>query len=145
MERAAEALARLREFRTEFVGSQRAPTKPLRSTEDRARRAQRQLELAQAGHEEYLSNWMILDELNQRANELERRLGVLRAARAVAEVSEATERLKRAQELNSRFPGGAPRRLSQDDNIVPTGRQRSHWLESTSHRARPRGGDNTSS
>ena len=115
---AAEALARLREFRTEFVGSQRAPTKPLRSTEDRARRAQRQLELAQAGHEEYLSNWMIVDELNQRASELERRLGVLRAARAVAEVSEATERLKRAQELNSRFPGGAPRRLSQDDNIV---------------------------
>ena len=115
---AAEALARLREFRNEFVGSQRAPTKPLRSTENQVRRARRQLELAQVEHEEYLSGWVIVDELNQRAHELERRLGMLRAARAAADASEISERLKRAQELHSRFPGGAPRRLSQDDNIV---------------------------
>ena len=52
---AAEALARLRDFRADAVGSTRVPTKPLRVTEDELRRAEGQLKQAQDTHEEYLA------------------------------------------------------------------------------------------
>ena len=115
---AAEALGRLRDFRAESVGSTRAPKKPLRITQDRVNDAQRRLEQAQAQHQEYLDRRMDVDQLNQRARLLERRLRVARAARAVAEASETVKRLERARELQSHFPGGAPRRPSQDENLV---------------------------
>ena len=115
---AAEALGRLRGFRSEAVGSMRAPTKPLRVTEEQVGRAKRQLEKAQDARKEYLSLWMNVDELNQRARDAERRLGVARAARGAAAASEASERLQRAQELHAHFPRGAPRRPSQNDSLV---------------------------
>ena len=115
---AAEALVRLREFRAESVGSTRAPTKPLRVTEEQVRRAERQLEQAQDAHEEYLTRWMNVDQLDQRARDAERRLGVARAARGAAVAAEAVARLRRARELHAHFPRGAPRRPSQNDNLV---------------------------
>ena len=115
---AAEALARLRAFRAESVGSTRAPSKPLRVTEEQVRRAERQLEQAQDAHEQYLTSWMNVDELDQRARDSEQRLGVARAARGAAVASEAVARLRRARELHTQFPRGAPRRPSQNDNLV---------------------------
>ena len=115
---AAEALVRLREFRAESVGSTRAPTKPLRVTEEQVRRAERQLEQAQDAHEEYLTRWMNVDQLDQQARDAERRLGVARAARGAAVAAEAVARLRRARELHAHFPRGAPRRPSQNDNLV---------------------------
>ena len=115
---AAEALARLRDFRSESVGSTRAPSKPLRVTEEEVRRAERQLEQAQDEHEAYLARWMNVDELDQRARDAEQRLGVARAARGAAAASEAVARLRRARELHAHFPRGAPRRPSQNDNLV---------------------------
>ena len=115
---AAEALARLRDFRAESVGSTRAPTKPLRVTEEQVRRAERQLEQAQDAHEEYLTRWMNVDQLDQRARDAERRLGFARAARGAAVAAEAVARLRRARELHAHFPRGAPRRPSQNDNLV---------------------------
>ena len=115
---AAEALARLRDFRAESIGSTRAPTKPLRVTDGQVRRAERQLEQAQDAHEQYLTSWMNVDELDQLARDSEQRLGVARAARGAAAASEAIVRLRRAQELHAQFPRGAPRRPSQNDNLV---------------------------
>ena len=115
---AAEALARLRDFRAESVGSTRAPSKPLRVTEEQVRRAERQLEQAQDAHEQYLTSWMNVDELNQQARDSEQRLGVARAARGAAAASEAVARLRRARELHAQFPRGAPRRPSQNDSLV---------------------------
>ena len=115
---AAEALARLREFRAVAVGSMRAPSKPLRVTEEQVRRAEWQLKQAQDAHEEYVTRWMNVDELRQRARDAERRLGVVRAARRAAVASEAVARLRRAQELHAHFPRGAPRRPSQNDSLV---------------------------
>ena len=115
---AAEALARLRDFRAESVGSTRAPSKPLRVTEEQVRSAERQLEQAQDAHEQYLTSWMNVDELNQQARDSEQRLGVERAARGAAAASEAVARLRRARELHAQFPRGAPRRPSQNDNLV---------------------------
>ena len=115
---AAEALARLRDFRAESIGSTRAPTKPLRVTEEQARRAERRLEQAQHEHQEYLTRWMNVDELDQRTRDAEKRLSVARAALAAAAASEAMVRLRRAQDLHAHFPRGAPRRPSQNDNLV---------------------------
>ena len=115
---AAEAMARLRDFRAESVGSTRAPTKPLRVTLGQVQRTEGQLEQAQHAHEKYLSDWMNVDELDQRARGAERRLGVARAARATAAASEAQARLRNARELHAQFPTGAPRRPSQNDNVV---------------------------
>ena len=96
----------------------RAPTKPLRVTEEQVRSAEGQLKQAQDGHEEYLSRWMHVDKLDQRARDAEKKLGVARAALATAAASEAIVRLRRARELHSHFPGGSPRRPSQNDNLV---------------------------
>ena len=115
---AVEALARLREFRAEFVGSMRAPTKPLRRTEEQFRWAERQLKQAQVQHEEYLKSWINVDELSQRIRDADHMLGVKRAMRAQTVASEVVNRHKRALELHSHFPDGAPRRPSQDDDIV---------------------------
>ena len=115
---AAEALARLRDFRAESIGSTRAPTKPLRVTEEQVQSAERQLEQAQDDHQEYLTSWMNVDELDQRARDSEQRLGVARAARGAAAAAEAVARLRRARELHAQFPRGAPRRPSQNDNLV---------------------------
>ena len=115
---AAEALTRLRNFRTESVGSSRAPTKPLMRSADRLRRAQGQLEQANAQHEEYLIRWTRVDELNQWARTQEHRLDMARAVRAVATASEAADRLERGSELDARFPGGPPIRPSQNDDFV---------------------------
>ena len=115
---AAEALARLRDFRAESVGSTRAPSKPLRVTEEQVRRAERQLKQAQDEHQKYLTRWMNVDELNQQARDSEQRLGVARAARGAAASSEAVARLRRARELYAQFPRGAPRRPSQNDSLV---------------------------
>ena len=115
---AAEALTRLRDFRADAVGSSRAPTKPLRITEDELRRAKGQLKQAQDAHEEYLSRWMNVDRLDQQARDAEKTLGVAHAALATAAASEAVVRLRRARELGAHFPGGSPRRPSQNDNLV---------------------------
>ena len=115
---AAEALARLRDFRAESVGSTRAPTKPLRVTEEHGRRAERQLKQAQDEHAEYLTSWLIVDELDQRAREQERTVRVAQASRAAVAASEAATQLDRARYLAARFPGGAPARPSQYEDLV---------------------------
>ena len=115
---AAEALVRLRDFRTDLVGSERAPTKPLRMTQGRAQRAQRNLEQAMAAHEDYIDRWMKGDELDQLARKQEQKLGILRAGRAVSVASEAGRRLQKARGLHAHFPKGAPRRPSQSEDLV---------------------------
>ena len=77
---ASEALVRLRDFHTDFVGSTQAWTKPLRVTEEKVQSAERQLQEAQAAHEAYLTRWVEVDKLDQEARDAERRLGVARAA-----------------------------------------------------------------
>ena len=115
---ASEALARLRKFRTDSVGSKQAPTKPLRVTEEQVRSAESQLQEAQAAHEDYLTRVEAVDKLEQEARDAERRLGVARAARKAAAAAAADARLRQARELHANFPGGAPRRPSENDDLV---------------------------
>ena len=115
---AGEALVRLREFHADSVGSERAPSKPLRISRDQAQRAQRRLEEAQVAHGEYLDRWLKVDELEQLARKREQGLAVFRAARAVVAANNAASRLQKAGELHAHFPEGVPRRPSQDETLV---------------------------
>ena len=114
---ATEALTRLRDFRAEFVGSTRARTKPLIVTEKQVQSAKEEMGQAQAAHEEYLTRWMGVDELDREARDAERKLGMARVARGANAASEAAARLQQALELNERFPHGRPRRPSEDDQL----------------------------
>ena len=115
---ASEALARLRKFRTDFVGSTQTRKKPLNVTEEKVWSAERQLQVVRDAHEQYLTCWMEVDKLDQEARDAERRLDVARAARKAVLASKADTRLRRARELHANFPGGAPRRPSENDNLV---------------------------
>ena len=113
---ASEALARLRGFHADFVGSTQAWTKPLRGTEEQVRSAESQLQEARDAHEDYLTRVEAVDKLEQEARDAERRLGVARAARKAAAAADA--RLRQAQALHANFPEGAPRLPSENDNLV---------------------------
>ena len=115
---ASEALARLRGFHADFVGSTQAWTKPLRVTEEQVRSAESQLQEARDAHEDYLTRVEAVDKLEQEARDAERRLGVARAARKAAAAAAADARLRQARALHANFPEGAPRLPSENDNLV---------------------------
>lgn len=114
---ASEALARLRDFRAEFVGTRRAWTKPFMVTAKQVQSAKEELEKAQAAHKKYLTHWMKVDELDRQARDAERKLDIARAAHGANAATVADERLQRALELDARFPHGRPRRSSEDDQF----------------------------
>ena len=115
---ASEALGRLRDFHADSVGSTKAWTKPLYVTEEQVRSAESQLQEARDAHEDYLTRVEAVDKLAQEARDAERRLGVARAARKAAAAAAADARLRQARALHAKFPAGAPRRPSEDDDIV---------------------------
>ena len=115
---ASEALTRLRDFHADSVGSTQAWTKPLRVTEAQVQSAERQLQEARDAHQKYLTRWEEIDKLDQEARDAERRLGVARAARKAEAAAVADARLRQARALHAKFPEGAPRRPSENDNLV---------------------------
>ena len=115
---ASEALGRLRDFHADFVGTTRARTKPLMVTEEQVRSAESQLQEARDAHEDYLTRVEAVDKLAQAARDEERRLGVARAARKAAAAAEVDARHRQARALHANFPAGAPRRPSEDEDIV---------------------------
>ena len=115
---ASEALGRLRDFHADFVGTTRARTKPLMVTEEQVRSAESQLQEARDAHEDYLTRVEAVDKLAQAARDEERRLGVARAARKAEAAAEVDARHRQARALHANFPAGAPRRPSEDEDIV---------------------------
>ena len=115
---ASEALARLRDFRADSVGTTRAPTKPLRVTEEQVRSAESQLQAARDAHEKYLTCVVAVNKLEQEARDAERKLAVARAERKATAAMEADARLQQARALHANFPEGAPGRPSENDNLV---------------------------
>ena len=105
---AAEALARLDEYRAEHVGSRRAPTKPLRVSEDEAVEANAALERARARHGEYMEHRARVERLERTARDAQLQADAVRAALAAVEADTFEDRLERVRELNARFPDGAP-------------------------------------
>lgn len=105
---AAEALKRLGQYRTERVGSSRAPTKPLRKSETETAKANAALEEARARHGEYMGRRADLERLERKARDAQLQADAVGAALAEAEAATFEDRLGRVLNLDACFPDGAP-------------------------------------
>lgn len=115
---AARALDLLDEYLREHVGTPRATTKRLPVTKKRRDEALEALTEARRQHEDYVQRQAWLERLVQEADLRERRVAALRALVAEAAAAEAERHVERAVDLQSRFPGGAPRPTVADERLL---------------------------
>ncbi|HEX6473912.1 MAG TPA: AAA family ATPase, partial [Candidatus Limnocylindria bacterium] len=96
---AAEAIARLEEYRRDAVGADTVAAKgPLRTAKNRLGAAETSLAEARRHHADYLEQGSIVEELELRAAEAGRRLAGAEAAHARMLATEAAARFTRAKE-----------------------------------------------
>lgn len=115
---AAEAIARLEAFRATHVGSERAPTRPLRQAQDRVREAGARLEKARAVHQASLELVTQAEELRQQAEALRGELRFHEAAAALRDAHTWERRAARVRELSTRFRDGSPVPLAEEDELA---------------------------
>lgn len=119
-ETAAAALARLDDFWREHVGSDRAPTKPLRRAKGRLEEANEAVVQARNEHEAFLMLQTRADESAKNARRIENELDLLEAAKARSDAETLSADLAKAQELSSRFPEGSPAEFPAEDELART-------------------------
>ena len=113
---AAEAIARLEEFRRDAVGADTVAAKgPLRTAKNRVAAAEANLADARRQHADYLERSSAVEELELRAAEAGRRQAGAEAAHARMLATEATARVARAQELAARYPSQPPSLAARDE------------------------------
>jgi DNA repair protein SbcC/Rad50 len=113
---AAEAIARLEEFRRDAVGADTVAAKgPLRTAKNRAAAAEAILAEARRQHTDYLERSSEAEELELRAAEAGQRLAGAEAAHARMIATEASARATRAQELTARYPSQPPSLAARDE------------------------------
>ena len=113
---AAEAIARLEEFRRDAVGADTVAAKgPLRTAKNRVAAAEASLAEARRQHTDYLERSSAAEELELRAAEAGRRLAGAEAAHARMLATEASARATRAQELTGRYPTQPPSLAARDE------------------------------
>ncbi|MXY23331.1 MAG: AAA family ATPase [Acidobacteria bacterium] len=115
---AARALELLEECFRERVGSPRATTKPLPVARRRLDEAREALDAARRQHDDYAERHARLERHVQEAALCEQRVSALRALIADVAAEDAERRAERAADLQSRFPGGAPRPTMEDDRLL---------------------------
>ncbi len=103
-ETAAAALGALAEFRSEHVGSERAPTRPLARARARAQQAERAHAEARRRHEGWLEAAATVERLEALAAEAEARLHTAEATAARAELERLEARVEQARALAERHP-----------------------------------------
>jgi len=115
---AAEAIARLEEFRRDAVGADTVAAKgPLRTAKNRGAAAEASLAVARRQHADYLERSSVVEELELRAAEAGQRLVGAEAAHARMLAVEAAARTTRAQELAARYPY-PPESLAARDELA---------------------------
>lgn len=115
---AARALELLEECLRERVGTARATTKPLPVARRRLDEAREALDAARREHDDYAERHARLERHVQEAALREQWVAALRALMAAADAAAAERRAERAADLQSRFPGGAPRPTVEDDRLL---------------------------
>ena len=98
---ARAAISTIEEFRRREIGSDNAPTKPRRVTNDRVAELESRIESARAERKEW-------DGSRQRLEVLKAKLSTARAGLAGHRAAKAEARLKTAEAMGSVFPDGAP-------------------------------------
>ena len=115
---AAEAIARLEQFRRDAVGADTVAAKgPLRTARNRVADADGALAIARRQHAEYMEQAGDVDRAERAADEARRRLAGAEAARARMQAAELTAKAVRAAELSARHPS-PPASLASDDELA---------------------------
>ncbi|MCC6237272.1 MAG: AAA family ATPase [Dehalococcoidia bacterium] len=105
---AAVALARLLAFEREQVGTQQAPTRPLRQAQARVQEARREREQATRQHAALLDLSQQVEEARELTALADRDAHAASAARAVLDADGLGNRYLEARQISSKFPGGEP-------------------------------------
>jgi DNA repair exonuclease SbcCD ATPase subunit len=114
---AAEAIARLEQFRKDAVGADTIAAKgPLRTAKNRLAASDAALAQARAQHAEYLERAAAVDEGERAAEASRRRLAGAEAAHARMQAADFAARAARAAELSGRHPA-PPLSLAADDEL----------------------------
>ncbi len=108
-ETAARALELLAAYRRDRVGSEHAPTKPLRTSRERMDAAVSALERTREAQAHYLSRQRDVERLARESESLEEEAAALRAVRAAETAGDAERRAAHAAELPALFPDGPSR------------------------------------
>ena len=132
-ETAAEALEILNNYRTENVGTERSPTRPLVRSQRALRIAQDALASARDTHAQAARRSREVDSLNFEAQRLERELNATRAVLAEAAAQSEEQRLHRVRILTQEFPEGEPPYAADDSGLAEqVVRALEHWNDSPS-------------
>ncbi len=107
-ETAARALELLAAHRSEHVGAEHAPTKPLRTARQRVDAATSALGAARQAQARYVARRRDVEQLAREADAREREVAALRAARAGEAAAAAERRAAHAADLPALAPAGRP-------------------------------------
>ena len=105
---AVEALARLEKYRGEHIGTERAPSRPLRRAIERNRVARDRLDDGRAKHVERTDLERRLESAANRARDARRQVDCLQRVRDRRQLRKLSERLAEIDLLAPMFPGGEP-------------------------------------
>jgi exonuclease SbcC len=126
---AAEAIARLEQFRKDAVGADTVAAKgPLRTAKNRAAAADAALALARRHHTEYLEQAAALETAERAAESARVQLVGAEAALARMQAAEFAARAARAGELTQRHAGPPPSLAADDDLAARVGAAREGFL-----------------
>ena len=108
-ETAARALELLAAYRTQHVGSERAPTKPLRMSRERLDTAMSALERTREAQAHHLDRQRDVEQLAREAQASEEEVAALRAIRAEEAADDAERRAAEAADFPALLRDGQPR------------------------------------
>ena len=117
-ETAADALVLLNTYRTEHVGTERSPTRPLARSRRDVENARTALTSAQSARTESAERRHRVNDLEAVVQHLERERDVTGAVLAEAAARSAERQLARARTLNAAFPEGEPRHPADDSELA---------------------------
>lgn len=112
---AKRALDSLEEFRRNEIGTERAPTKPLRATQARLEQAEIAFESGQSQVAEYRNLVVERDKGLADVATVSYRRYAIRAVMLARELERVTERLEEVQELAHEFANGSPSDPAESD------------------------------
>lgn len=112
------AMNALERYYDDFVGGDRAPTKPWRKAGDSVTRLTRELQDAERAHEAHLVLIARGDDTRSEAEKARHRLDLVLASQAAREAALLGKRFQRAAELQPLFAAGAPPTALDDEELA---------------------------
>ena len=117
-ETAADAIVLLSDYRTEHVGTERSPTRPLARSRQGVGDARAALTSATRARAEAAERRRGVEALEAEVEDLKRNGDAIRAVRAEVEAVSAESRLARATALSESFLDGEPRHPADDSELA---------------------------